>query len=60
MTLGERVRCGLFHLMLAPFLQPVAGLREKVALYREALRGAGYDPASREVLAAYHIPAGCL
>ncbi|HEY7066516.1 MAG TPA: LLM class flavin-dependent oxidoreductase [Chloroflexota bacterium] len=44
-----------YHLMLAPFLHPLPELREKVALYRDALRAAGHDPATREVLAAYHI-----
>ncbi len=47
-----------YHLMLAPFLHPVADLREKVALYHEALRAAGHDPATREVLAAYHVYVG--
>jgi natural product biosynthesis luciferase-like monooxygenase protein len=47
-----------YHLMLAPFLQPVAELREKVALYHQALRGAGHDPTTREVLAAYHVYVG--
>src|SRR5262245_51790605 len=44
-----------YHLMLIPFLSDVAELRGKIALYHEALRAAGFDPASREVLAAYHV-----
>jgi len=47
-----------YHLMLIPFLHEVAELREKVALYREALRAAGHDPATREVLGAYHVYVG--
>ncbi|HWP28324.1 MAG TPA: LLM class flavin-dependent oxidoreductase [Chloroflexota bacterium] len=47
-----------YHLMLIPFLHSVAELREKIALYHEALRAAGHDPASREVLAAYHVYVG--
>src|SRR3712207_9106875 len=44
-----------YHLMMVPFLHGVAELREKVALYHEALRAAGHDPATREVLAAYQV-----
>jgi natural product biosynthesis luciferase-like monooxygenase protein len=47
-----------YHLMLIPFLHEVGELREKVQLYREALRAAGHDPASREILAAYHVYVG--
>lgn len=44
-----------YHLMIVPFLNPLAELREKVGLYHAALREAGYDPATREVLAVYHV-----
>src|SRR5215212_5538380 len=47
-----------YHLMLIPFLHDVADLREKVQLYRDALRAAGHDPSSREILAAYHVYVG--
>jgi natural product biosynthesis luciferase-like monooxygenase protein len=49
--------CG-YHLMLIPFLHDVADLREKVQLYRDALRAAGHNPSSREILAAYHVYVG--
>jgi natural product biosynthesis luciferase-like monooxygenase protein len=44
-----------YHLMLIPFLHEVAELREKVGLYLDALRSAGHDPATREILGAYHV-----
>jgi len=47
-----------YHLMLIPFLHAVDELREKVGLYRDALRAAGHDPSSREILAAYHVYVG--
>ena len=48
-----------FHLMTAPFF--FTDHREQQALldvYREALVEAGHDPASREVLAVYHLYCG--
>jgi len=47
-----------YHLMLIPFLHEVGELREKVKLYRDALQAAGHDPASHEILAAYHVYVG--
>jgi alkanesulfonate monooxygenase SsuD/methylene tetrahydromethanopterin reductase-like flavin-dependent oxidoreductase (luciferase family) len=44
--------------MLIPFLHEVGELQEKVKLYRDALRAAGHDPTSREILAAYHVYVG--
>lgn len=48
-----------FHLMTAPFFFP--DHREQQALldvYRQALADAGHDPATRHVLAVYHLYCG--
>ena len=48
-----------FHLMTAPFFFPEPDEQQALlAVYREALAGAGFDPASREILAVYHLYCG--
>jgi natural product biosynthesis luciferase-like monooxygenase protein len=45
-----------FHPMLIPFGYPNhAELQAKLALYWEALKAAGHDPSTREVLGVYHL-----
>jgi len=44
-----------FHLMTLPYLYDPAELLPRIQLYREALAGAGHDPATREVLGKFHI-----
>ncbi|HET7718965.1 MAG TPA: LLM class flavin-dependent oxidoreductase, partial [Acidimicrobiales bacterium] len=48
-----------FHLMTAPFFFPEPEEQQALlAVYRNALADAGYEPASREVLAVYHLYCG--
>ena len=49
--------CG-FHMMLIPFLNDVAELREKVQVYFKARRAAGHDPTTARVLGVYHVCVG--
>lgn len=45
-----------FHLMTIPFVHPtMQALRALVEIYRGALRGAGHDATSRQILAKFHI-----
>lgn len=45
-----------FHAMTAPFAYPRHdALRAKMDLYWSALKAAGHDPATREVLGVYHL-----
>lgn len=44
-----------FHLMTLPYLYDPAELLPRIQLYRDALAGAGHDPATREVLGKFHI-----
>jgi alkanesulfonate monooxygenase SsuD/methylene tetrahydromethanopterin reductase-like flavin-dependent oxidoreductase (luciferase family) len=45
-----------FHLMVPPFAYPEhAELQAKLAFYWEALKAAGHDPRTREVLGVYHL-----
>ena len=47
-----------FHMMLIPFLNDVAELREKVQVYFKARRAAGNDPTTARVLGVYHVCVG--
>jgi alkanesulfonate monooxygenase SsuD/methylene tetrahydromethanopterin reductase-like flavin-dependent oxidoreductase (luciferase family) len=48
-----------FHLMTAPFFFPEPDEQQQLLqVYRNALADAGHDPASREVLAVYHLYCG--
>ncbi len=44
-----------YHLMTIPHTHAVADIRRKIRLYRDALAGAGFDPASRQVFARYYL-----
>ena len=45
-----------FHPMIVPFAYPRhEDLQAKLALYWDALKAAGHDPTSREVLGVYHL-----
>lgn len=43
------------HLMVLPYMNPPEFLQERLALYREGLRAAGYDPADFEIMAKFHV-----
>jgi alkanesulfonate monooxygenase SsuD/methylene tetrahydromethanopterin reductase-like flavin-dependent oxidoreductase (luciferase family) len=48
-----------FNVMTAPFFFPEPDEQQALlAVYRNALADAGYEPASREVLAVYHLYCG--
>ena len=48
-----------YHVMTAPFFFPEpTEQQELLATYRRSLADAGHDPASREVLAVYHLYCG--
>ena len=45
-----------FNLMTIPFVHPsMAALRELVEIYREALKRAGYESSTRQILAKFHL-----
>jgi alkanesulfonate monooxygenase SsuD/methylene tetrahydromethanopterin reductase-like flavin-dependent oxidoreductase (luciferase family) len=45
-----------FNLMTIPFVHPsMAALRRLVEIYREALRRAGHDSSTRQILAKFHL-----
>lgn len=45
-----------FHAMTVPFAYPDhAALKDKMNLYWSAMKEAGHDPATREVLGVYHL-----
>ena len=47
-----------FHLMVLPYMFPPEFLQERIAVYHEALRSAGHDPATKEIMAKFHVFVG--
>lgn len=44
-----------FHIMVLPYMFEPQVLKERLQVYFDALRANGHDPATREVLAKFHV-----
>jgi natural product biosynthesis luciferase-like monooxygenase protein len=44
-----------YHLMVLPYLVPTDVLKDCLAMYFDALRAAGHEPARQEILAKFHV-----
>ncbi len=47
-----------YNLMYVPYVSSVAESRQRIGWYREALAGAGHDPASRDIVLPFHFFCG--
>jgi alkanesulfonate monooxygenase SsuD/methylene tetrahydromethanopterin reductase-like flavin-dependent oxidoreductase (luciferase family) len=44
-----------FHLMVLPYLMSPEAMRERLAIYLDALRTAGHDPTTRQIMSKFHV-----